>query len=113
MLVLDADSLMSGRAIVRLVRVIQAHPEIGILQQLIVGLPNLSPFPRIFQFGMRHGMRAHTAGSAWWQGDCGPYWGHNALIQVAPSQRIAGCPICRAGPHWVGGCSATISSRRC
>ena len=84
MLVLDADSVMSGSAILRLVRVMQAHPEIGILQQLIVGLPNLSPFPRIFQFGMRHGMRAYTVGSAWWQGDCGPYWGHNALIRIAP-----------------------------
>ena len=26
-------------------------------------------------------MRAYTTGSAWWQGDCGPYWGHNALIR--------------------------------
>ena len=84
MLVLDADSVMSGTAILRLVRIMQAHPEIGILQQLIVGLPNLSPFPRIFQFGMRHGMRAYTMGSAWWQGDCGPYWGHNALVRIAP-----------------------------
>ena len=63
----------------------ESRPEIGILQQLIVGLPNLSPFPRIFQFGMRHGMRAYTVGNAWWQGDCGPYWGHNAVIRVAPS----------------------------
>ena len=50
MVVLDADSVMSGAAI-SAVRVMEAHPEIGILQQLIVGLPNLSPFPRIFQFG--------------------------------------------------------------
>ncbi|HEX6010708.1 MAG TPA: glucans biosynthesis glucosyltransferase MdoH [Geminicoccaceae bacterium] len=84
MVVLDADSVMCGAAILKLVRVMEAHPEIGILQQLIVGLPNLSPFPRIFQFGMRHGMRAYTVGSAWWQGDCGPYWGHNAVIRVVP-----------------------------
>lgn len=84
MLVLDADSVMSGEAILRLVRIMEAHPRIGILQQLIVGLPNLSPFARLFQFGMRHGMRAFTMGSAWWQGDCGPYWGHNALIRIAP-----------------------------
>jgi membrane glycosyltransferase len=84
MLVLDADSVMTGPAIIRLVHIMQANPRIGILQQLIVGLPNLSPFPRIFQFGMRHGMRAYTVGSAWWQGDCGPYWGHNALIRIAP-----------------------------
>ena len=33
---------------------------------------------------MRLGMRSYTIGSAWWQGDCGPYWGHNALIRIAP-----------------------------
>jgi membrane glycosyltransferase len=23
-------------------------------------------------------------GSAWWQADCGPYWGHNAAIRIKP-----------------------------
>ena len=23
-------------------------------------------------------------GAAWWGGDCGPFWGHNALVRVAP-----------------------------
>ena len=84
MLVLDADSLMSGEAIVRLARIIEQSPEIGILQQLIVGLPNPSPFPRLFQIGMRHGMRTYALGAAWWQGDCGPFWGHNGIIRIAP-----------------------------
>ena len=98
MLVLDADSVMSGAAIVRLVRIMEGHPEIGILQQLIVGLPNVGPFPRIFQFGMRHGMRAYTVGSAWWQGDCGPYWGHNALIRIAPFMAHCRLPVLPGGP---------------
>lgn len=98
MLVLDADSVMSGAAIVRLVRIMEAHPEIGILQQLIVGMPNPSPFARIFQFGMRHGMRAYTMGSAWWQGDCGPYWGHNALIRIAPFMAHCRLPTLPGGP---------------
>ena len=98
MLVLDADSVMSGAAILRLARVMEAHPEIGILQQLIVGLPNTSPFPRIFQFGMRHGMRAYTVGSAWWQGDCGPYWGHNALIRIAPFMAHCRLPVLPGRP---------------
>lgn len=83
-LVLDADSLMSADAILRLVRTMEANPGIGILQGLVVGLPSDSAFARAFQFGMRLGMRSYTLGSAWWQGDCGPYWGHNALIRVAP-----------------------------
>lgn len=84
MINLDADSLMTGETIVRMVRIGQAWPEIGILQSLVTGAPSASAFARIFQFGMRNGMRPYTAGSAWWNGDCGPYWGHNALVRIAP-----------------------------
>ena len=87
MLPLDADSLMTGDAIVSLVRIMQAHPKIGILQSLVVGMPSSSPFARIFQFGMRFGMRSYTMGQAWWVGDCGPFWGHNALVRIAPFLR--------------------------
>ena len=83
-LVLDADSFMEAPAILRLVRLMQRHERVGILQSLVVGLPTMSAFARIFQFGMRLGMRSYTLGSAWWQGDCGPYWGHNALLRLKP-----------------------------
>ncbi len=33
---------------------------------------------------MRQGMRTWAIGQAWWQGDEGPYWGHNAVIRIAP-----------------------------
>jgi membrane glycosyltransferase len=81
---LDADSFIPADAILRMVRVMQAAPEIGILQGLVVGMPSTSAFARIFQFGMRLGMRSYTIGSAWWQGDCGPHWGHNSVLRVKP-----------------------------
>jgi membrane glycosyltransferase len=81
---LDADSFMPSDAIIRFVRIMQVDPKLGILQGLIVGLPSTSLFARIFQFGMRLGMRSYTIGSAWWQGDCGPYWGHNAILRLKP-----------------------------
>jgi membrane glycosyltransferase len=81
---LDADSIMSSQAILNLVQIAQNNPRLGIVQHLTVGLPSNSAFTRIFQFGMRLGMRSYTVGSAWWQGDCGPYWGHNAIIRAAP-----------------------------
>jgi membrane glycosyltransferase len=84
MIVLDTDSVMSGGSMLRLVRAMQANPKLGILQTLVVGTPSTSAFTRIFQFGMRHGMRVQTTGSAWWQGRAGPYWGHNAIIRVEP-----------------------------
>jgi membrane glycosyltransferase len=82
MVVLDADSAMHGRTVDRLVRIMDANPNLGILQSLAVGMPSESAFARIFQFGMRHGMLVHTVGAAWWQGDACPYWGHNAVIRT-------------------------------
>jgi membrane glycosyltransferase len=93
MLPLDADSLMSGEAIVRLARMMQAHPRLGILQSLVVGMPSSSAFARMFQFGMRHGMRSYTMGQAWWVGDCGPFWGHNALVRVKPFTDACELPV--------------------
>jgi membrane glycosyltransferase len=98
MIVLDCDSVMTGAALVRLARLMEDNPGLGILQTLVVGLPAESPFARIFQFGMRLGMRSYTLGSMWWQGDAGPYWGHNAIVRVRPFTqhcrlpRLAGAP---------------------
>lgn len=98
MLPLDADSVMSGDAIVKLARMMQAHSKLGILQSLVVGMPSKSAFARIFQFGMRHGMRPYTMGSAWWIGDCGPFWGHNAMVRIAPFRDHCHLPVVPGGP---------------
>jgi len=98
MLPLDADSLMSGPEILKFARIMQAHPRIGILQSLVVGTPSPSAFARVFQFGMRHGMRAYTMGSTWWTADCGPYWGHNAFVRVAPFAQHCELPILPGKP---------------
>lgn len=92
-IVLDADSYMSASAIIDLVRRMEVNPQIGILQSLVVGLPTDSAFARIFQFGMRLGMRSYTIGSAWWQGDCGPYWGHNAILRLKPFKEHCKLPV--------------------
>lgn len=64
MLVLDADSFMSSATILDLVAKMDANPRFGILQTLVVGMPTVSAFARVFQFGMRLGMRSYTLGSA-------------------------------------------------
>lgn len=90
---LDADSEMGAAAILRMIRVMQAAPEIGILQSLVTGLPSKTFFTRAFQFGMRHGMRSYTLGSAWWLSDCGPNWGHNCIIRTAPFKEHCMMPV--------------------
>lgn len=98
MLPLDVDSLMTGDAIRRLVRIMQAYPRIGILQSLVVGMPSASAFARMFQFGMRHGMRAYTIAQAWWVGDCGPYWGHNAVVRIKAFAEHCDLPVLPGKP---------------
>ena len=93
MIVLDADSVMSASAMLRLVRAMQANPTLGILQTLVVGQPSGSAFTRVFQFGMRHAMRVQTVGSAWWQGPAGPFWGHNAIVRLKPFVEHCALPV--------------------
>ncbi len=96
---LDADSIMPASAMLRLVRVMQADARLGIVQALVVGLPSTSAMARIFQFGMRLGMRSYTIGSAWWQGDCGPYWGHNAVLRIKPFMAHCELPLLSGARH--------------
>jgi membrane glycosyltransferase len=88
---------MSIDLVLKLVRIMQIDPKLGILQTLVIGMPSASPFARIFQFGMRLSMRSYTIGSAWWQGDCGPYWGHNAIVRIAPFMRHCELPVLAEG----------------
>ncbi len=98
MIPLDADSLMDGETILRMARIGQANRQLGVLQSLVVGAPSASAFARLFQFGMRHGMRPYTMGSAWWAGDCGPFWGHNALVRIKPFIEQCELPDLPGGP---------------
>jgi membrane glycosyltransferase len=102
MVTLDADSLMSGRAVLDLAGIMQANPAFGIVQGLVTGLPSTSVFARMFQFGMRHGMRSYTVGQAWWTCDCGPFWGHNAIIRTAPLRDYCGLRVLSGRPPFGG-----------
>jgi len=96
---LDADSEMSPATIRRLVAIMEADAKLAIVQPLIAGRPVAQAFPRLFQFGMRSGMRAWATGQAWWQGPAGPYWGHNAIIRIAPFRAHARLERLPDGSH--------------
>jgi membrane glycosyltransferase len=99
MVALDADSRMSARAVLRLVNHLAADPGLAIAQHLIVGQPASSAFPRLFQFGMRAGMRTWSTALAWWQDNESCYWGHNAGIRIAAFRDHARLPLLPGGRH--------------
>ncbi|MBK8008416.1 MAG: glucans biosynthesis glucosyltransferase MdoH [Rhizobiales bacterium] len=102
MIPLDADSIMTGETIVKMVRIHQANPRLGILQSLIVGMPSSSFFARVYQFGMRHGLRAYISGYAWWHADCGLFWGHNTTIRIQPFYDYCKLPLLPGKPPFGG-----------
>ncbi len=84
MVLLDADSLMTAETLLRLVRIMHANPRLGVLQTIMVGVLMPSFFAQVFEFGHRLGMVCRAVGAVWWQGDRCQFWGHNAIIRLAP-----------------------------
>jgi len=92
MIVLDADSVMSGEALVRLVRLMEAHPQVGIIQSAPRVVRARSLFARIQQFANRLYGPMFAAGMHYWQLGDSPYWGHNAILRVEPFMEHCGLP---------------------
>ncbi|MES2477398.1 MAG: glucans biosynthesis glucosyltransferase MdoH [Verrucomicrobiota bacterium] len=92
MLVLDADSLMDGGDIVKMTRVMEAYPRLGILQTPPRLIRGVSVFTRLQQFAMRLYGPLFIRGLNFWQLSGGSYWGHNALIRVKPFSEFCELP---------------------
>jgi membrane glycosyltransferase len=95
MLILDADSLMTGDAIVRLAAAMEAHPTVGLIQTLPIIVNGTSVFARMQQFAGRVYGPLIAHGIAWWHGSEGNYWGHNAIIRTRAFAEQAGLPHLR------------------
>ena len=92
MIILDADSLMTGDTIVRLVSAMESHPGVALIQTLPIIVNARTLFARLQQFSGRLYGPLVAAGVAWWHGSEGNYWGHNAIIRVRAFAQDAGLP---------------------
>lgn len=84
MVVLDADSVMSGSCIVSMVKLMEANPKAGIVQTATQAIGHATLHARAQQFGSRVTGRLFTLGMQFWQLGESHYWGHNAIIRVEP-----------------------------
>ena len=100
--VLDADSLMSGAAIRRLIRLMEEHPRIGLIQTVSYATGRDTLFARIQQFAVRLYAPLSLRGLEFWQGPEGSYWGHNAIVRVAPFHQHCRLPVLPGRPPFGG-----------
>jgi membrane glycosyltransferase len=84
MVVLDADSVMSGEALARLVTLMEENPLAGIIQTAPRVVRGVSLYSRLLAFANRLYSPLYLAGLNYWQQHEGNYWGHNAIIRVKP-----------------------------
>ncbi len=92
MVVLDADSVMSGQTMARLAADMERHPQVGLIQTVptVVGAATL--FARWQQFASRLFGPISAAGMIWWAGSEGMFWGHNAIVRVKAFAQSCGLP---------------------
>src|SRR5829696_159248 len=98
MLVLDADSLMTGDTIVRLAAAMEADPDTGIIQTLPLIINRNTLFARVQQFAARVTGPVIAAGLSAWMGRDGNYWGHNAIIRTRAFAAHCGMPDLKGRP---------------
>lgn len=102
MVVLDADSLLSGSTLVRMVRLMELEPRVGILQTNPNIINGQSLFARIQQFANRFYSPLFSTGLAAIQMGDAAFWGHNAILRIRPFMRHCGLRKLR-GPGIFGG----------
>ena len=102
MVVLDADSVMTAEAIVRLAHTMETDPDAGIIQSLPLIVNRNTLFARVQQFAARVAGPMLAAGLTAWMGKDGNYWGHNAIIRTRAFADHCGMPDLPGRPPFGG-----------
>ncbi len=102
MLVLDADSLMTGEAVVKLAQIIEKNPDFGLVQTVPISIGRNTLFARLQQFAGRLYGPMLATGLAFWHRGVSNFWGHNAIIRTRAFIESAGLPVLPGKPPFGG-----------
>jgi membrane glycosyltransferase len=102
MVVFDADSLMEGELLVRMVNVMETRADIGILQTAPMAMNQVSLISRLQQFASHVYGPLFFAGLRFWQMDESGFWGHNAIVRMEPFMQYCALPRLSGGPPFGG-----------
>src|SRR5690606_8517407 len=100
--VLDADSVMAGPTLVRLVQLMEANPDAGLIQTVPRPVGGETLLARILQFSAGLYGPLLAAGLNYWFQNESNYWGHNAIIRTEAFMASAALPILPGSPPFGG-----------
>ena len=92
MVVLDADSIVTGPTLVKMVWSMERHPRVGILQSAPLAVNRETPIARCQQFANHAYGPMFAAGLHYLQLGDSHFWGHNAIIRIEPFMKHCGLP---------------------
>ncbi|OCG01276.1 glucans biosynthesis glucosyltransferase MdoH [Gilliamella sp. wkB112] len=84
MMILDADSIMTGNCIISMIAMMEMTPKAGILQSPPKSVRMKTLYGRIQQFANQIYSDIFCSGTHFWQLSEAQYWGHNAMIRLKP-----------------------------
>lgn len=93
MVIFDADSMMTGDCLTRLVALMETRPRAGVIQTVPRVVGGVTPYARAQQFASALYGPVFAAGLNYWQQADGNYWGHNAIIRIAPFMEHCELPV--------------------
>lgn len=91
-IILDADSVMSGTTLLELRLRMEANPRLALLQTAPALIGAETCFGKMQQFANHLYSPIYLSGLAWWQQECGNYWGHNAILRLSPFMEHCALP---------------------
>ena len=102
MIVLDADSVMTGKCMLELTASMINNPQVGLIQTIPIPVRQDTFFGRFLQFASVLYSPMLATGSAFWQTDKANYWGHNAIIRVSAFIDCCGLPTLKGNAPFGG-----------
>jgi membrane glycosyltransferase len=98
MVVMDADSVMSGQTLARMVSIMERKRNVGILQTAPAVTGRRTLLARTQQFANRAYGPMFAAGLHYMQLGDAQYWGHNAIIRIRPFMKHCALPRLSGNP---------------
>lgn len=103
MIMLDADSIIPAESMIRMARIMEGCPKIGIVQAYLSMVFRNTLYARISRFVSAFTLKIGFYGQYYFYLGQGYYYGHNAIIRTDAFMKHCGLPILQRRGPWAEG----------